>query len=232
MDHDEAVRQQMTERYLLNELAPQARDEFEEHYFDCQKCAADVHAGALFVEESKVVLQSKEMRSPLPEASTVSPLRRPFLPAGWSGWLRPVFVVPAFALLLAVIGYQDWANRHLQEAANSPQVLASAVVNVNVRGAEPIGVPAQAGHAIELTLNLPPGGSYSAYKLDLYSLQGKLEWSRTIPAAGNDTLSLYIPANSISGNDHGLRTLAVQGITAGGTNDDLGRYRIELQNQK
>lgn len=232
MDHDAAARQNMTERYLLNELDPQARDEFEEHYFDCQKCAADVHAAALFVEESKAVMQLDEKKSPVPEASTASPLRRPLPHAGWFGWLRPVFVVPAFALLVAVIGYQDWANRHLQEAANSPQVLASAVVNVNVRGTEPVLVPAQAGHAIGLTLNLPPGGSYSTYKFDLYSSPGKLEWSRTIPAAGNDTLSLYIPANSISGSDRAPGTLAVQGITADGKSEDLGRYQIELQNQK
>ena len=24
---------------------PQARDEFEEHFFDCQDCALDVHSG-------------------------------------------------------------------------------------------------------------------------------------------------------------------------------------------
>src|SRR5450631_2029029 len=56
MDHDVVVRQKMTERYLLDELDPAARDEFEEHFFDCADCALDVHAGALFVEQSKVVL--------------------------------------------------------------------------------------------------------------------------------------------------------------------------------
>jgi hypothetical protein len=61
----------------------------------------------------------------------------------------------------------------------------------------------------------------------LYSSQGKLEWSRTIPASGNDTLSLYVP-----GSGHAPGTLAVFGITAGGENVDLGRYPIELQNQK
>ncbi len=59
MDHDMVVRQKMTERYLLKELDPAARDEFEEHFFDCKDCAFDVHAGALFVEQSKVVLAEK-----------------------------------------------------------------------------------------------------------------------------------------------------------------------------
>ena len=35
MDHDEAVRQKATERYLLDELDAEIRDQFEEHLFDC-----------------------------------------------------------------------------------------------------------------------------------------------------------------------------------------------------
>jgi len=59
MEHDEAVRLQMTEQYLLDELSPEAREEFEEHYFDCHECAVDVGAGAAFVEQSKIVLGEK-----------------------------------------------------------------------------------------------------------------------------------------------------------------------------
>ena len=230
MDHDVVVSQKMTERYLLNELDPKARDAFEEHYFDCPDCAADVHAGALFVEQSKIALETEQSKVIASKRPAASPVRVPgAVPArsGWFGWLRPVFVVPVLALLLVVIGYQDRANRTLQQAANSPQVLASAVVNLDVRGTEPIPVPAHAGQAFELSLNVPPGNRFSSYKLDLYDSQGKLEWSRTIPASGTDTLSLYVP-----GSDHGLGALAVQGIAAGGENVDLGQYKIELQNQK
>ncbi len=243
MDHDAVVRQKMTERYLLNELDPQVRDEFEEHYFDCPNCAADVHAGALFVEQSKVVLRAEmrtEVRSEVrtedgqkiqSETTAPSAERMPE-PArtGWFIWLRPAFAVPVLALLLAVIAYQNRANVLLQQAADSPQVLASAVVNLNVRGAEPISVPARAGQPFGLTLNLPPATRFSSYKMDLYSPQGKLQWSRTVPATG-DTLSLYIPAG-VSGSDHDAATLAVQGLAAGGGSEDLGRYPIEFENQK
>ncbi|MFZ3340798.1 MAG: zf-HC2 domain-containing protein [Terriglobales bacterium] len=234
MDHDMVVRQKMTERYLLNELDPQARDEFEEHYFACPDCAADVHAGALFVDQSKIALESVQGRVNLSASPAASPRRLPIPVAarsGWFGWLRPVFVVPVLALLLAVIGYQDRANRILQQTANSPQVLASAVVNVGVRGAEPISIPVRAGQAFELSLNVPPEGRFSSYKLDLYSAQGKLEWSRTISASGGGTLSLYIPG-SVPGNDHRPDTLAVYGISARGVSQDLGRYPIELQDGK
>jgi anti-sigma factor RsiW len=236
MDHDVVVRQKMTERYLLNELDPQARDEFEEHYFDCPDCAADVHAGALFVEQSKIALESEPSKASLPARPAALPSRVPTsvrANSGWFGWLRPVFVVPVLAALLVVIGYQDRANRILQQAANSPQVLASAVINVGVRGSEPVSIPAHAGQAFELSLNVPPESHFSSYKLDLYNSQGKLEWSRTIPASASGTLSLYVPGStsgSAPGNDHGPVALAVHGISADGGNEDLGRYPMELQN--
>ena len=82
MDHDVVVRQHMTERYLLDELEPQARDEFEEHFFDCPDCALDVRSGALFVEQSKVVLaeKSESVSAGLP-VTTQIPAR-----PGWFGW--------------------------------------------------------------------------------------------------------------------------------------------------
>lgn len=235
MDHDAVVRQKMTERYLLNELDGQARDEFEEHYFDCPNCAADVHAGALFVEQSKAVLRAElpaEDGKRIQSGGKAPSAERMPVPAqsGWFGWLRPAFAIPVLALLLAVIAYQNRANVLLRQAVDSPQVLASAVVNLNVRGAEPISVPAAAGQAFGLTLNLPPDARFSSYKLDLYSPQGKLEWSRTVPASG-DTLSLYVPAD-VSGDNHDPGTLAVRGLSASGESKDLGRYPIELQNQK
>jgi hypothetical protein len=217
MDHDEAVGQKAAEKYLLNELDPEARDQFEDHVFDCQDCATDLRAAAAFIEHSKLVLS---------EAPAANPARVPAsATSGWFGWLRPAFAVPVFALLLAVVGYQNLVELpHLQQAAQSPRLLASGVVNLSIRGAESIAVAAHAGQAFGLSLNVPPGSLYASYKLDLYDPQGGLEWSRTVPAAGDEALSLYVPGRDRPG------ALAVRGITAAGESVDLGRYRIELQN--
>ena len=50
MNHNEAVREQAVERYLLGELPEDARARFEEHFFDCALCAADLKDGAVFVD--------------------------------------------------------------------------------------------------------------------------------------------------------------------------------------
>jgi anti-sigma factor RsiW len=221
MEHDEAIRQKATERYLLDELSPELRDQFEEHLFACQDCALDLQSAVLLIEQSKVILA---------EGPAVFPVQAPVSsPAstGWFSWLRPAFAAPVLALLLAVVVYQNRANSRLQQAVNSPQIMASAVVNLNVRGTEPIPVPAHVGQAFGLTLNVPAESGYSYYKLDLYSSQGRLEWSRTIAASGSDALSLYIPG---SGDEPG--TLAVHGIAPGGESVNLGRFQIELQPEK
>src|ERR1700757_1664055 len=102
MDHAEAVRQQATERYLLDELDPELRDQFEEHLFDCQDCALDVRSAAMFVEQGKLILAE-----PSAHAAVKNPVPAAAKP-GWFAWLRPAFAVPVFALLLAVIGYQNF----------------------------------------------------------------------------------------------------------------------------
>ena len=44
MDHNEAVRLQAAEKYVLGEFPADLRDEYEEHFFDCAECAVDVKA--------------------------------------------------------------------------------------------------------------------------------------------------------------------------------------------
>ncbi len=38
MNHSEALQLQAAEKYILGELAPELRDEYEEHYFECEEC--------------------------------------------------------------------------------------------------------------------------------------------------------------------------------------------------
>ncbi len=56
MDHNEAIQLQAAEKYVLGEFPPSLRDQFEEHYFECQECALDVKAAAGFVDNARVAL--------------------------------------------------------------------------------------------------------------------------------------------------------------------------------
>ena len=51
---------QAVERYLLNELKPEEREQFEEHYFGCVDCADAVRTGTQLAVNGREV--AKEQR--------------------------------------------------------------------------------------------------------------------------------------------------------------------------
>ena len=57
MDHNEAVRTHAAEKYILGELSPVLREEYEEHFFVCVACALEVKAAAAFVDNARTGLR-------------------------------------------------------------------------------------------------------------------------------------------------------------------------------
>lgn len=224
MDHNEAVRQNATERYLLDELDPELRDQFEEHLFSCHECALDVRAGATFVEQAKVILAEPDASSVVkqPATQTAKP--------NWLAWLRPAFAVPVFALLLAVIGYENLVMvPKLTQAANEPRIGPWLSVNVSTRGSETKVVKAHPGEGFGVLLNLPPEDGFASYAVDLYNPAGKLEWSGPIPTApAEEARQIYIPGRN---RQPGTYTLAVRGISPAGESKEISRQSIDLQIQ-
>jgi hypothetical protein len=223
MDHDEVVRSEMTERYLLHELDPEQRDAFEEHFFDCQACALDVRAASMFVEQSKIVLAEDAGKAAVPAPASVG--------VGWFTWLRPSFAVPALALLLVVIGYQNFVTYpQLEQAYNRPHLLPWASVNTRTRGASTPVIAVPRGGSFLLFVNIPPDGGYSRYIADLYNPAGKVEWSLVIPASSvQDQWPIQVPGTN---REAGNYTVAVDGVTAAGESKEIGRAPFELQIQK
>jgi hypothetical protein len=225
MDHAVVVRQKMTERYLLDELEPEAREQFEEHYFDCPTCAVDVRAGAAFIEQSKVVLAERPNEKAVrqPEPLPVKP--------GRFGWFRPALVLPVMALLVGIVGYQNLITYpYMAAKVSTPSVPPYAAVNIGTYGSDAAVVQAHAGEDFLIFVRIPPEGDYSSYAADFYDPAGKLEWSVTIPAvSGRDQWPVQVPgANRASGT----YIVAVRGIGVGGDSKELGRARFELQIQK
>jgi hypothetical protein len=99
MDHNEAVRLQAAEKYVLGELPQNLREDYEEHYFECAECALDLKAAATFVDTSREILRAEREKSA--EKASVA------VGGGWFAWLRPVVAVPVFAALLLVVVYQN-----------------------------------------------------------------------------------------------------------------------------
>jgi Putative zinc-finger len=225
MDHDEAVRLKATEKYLLDELDPQSRDQFEDHLFDCQDCALDLRAAAMFVEQSKAVLAEPATAAVRVRATAATREGS----RTWYGWFRLQTLAPVFALLLAVIGYQNFVTvPHLIKAANQPEVTPWASVNVSTRGSSTTQIRVRPNQGFSLLLNLPPEG-FVSYTADLYNPAGKVEWSGAISApAPEEGRQIYIP---IARRPSGTYSLVIHGIAASGQSQEIGRQPIDVQIQ-
>lgn len=225
MDHSEAIQSMSAEKYLLDELSPEAREQFEDHFFGCTECALDVRTGAALVEQMKVGLSEPSPGSAVQAPVPVSGK------SGWFGWLRPALVLPVLAALVVLIGYQNLViYPKLQMAANAPQVLPWATVSLNNRGANAPIVTAQPGRGFLLFVNVPTEGHYSSYRAELHDPAGSMEWSLSIPAVtADDSWPIRVPD---APRQQGTYTLVVLGVGAAGEQSEIGRGQFELHIQK
>lgn len=230
MNHSEAIEQMATERYLLEELTPEAREAFEEHLFDCQECALDLRAGAAFVHEAKVQLPGIAGRSTVRGA--VSPSRSK--PSFWLQWMRPAFVVPAFAALLAVVVVQNAVTfPALREAAIQPRLVPLTHLRPATRGGSHLTLTADRTHGVALQVDLssePTETALARYSIDLRDAQNKSVWATTMPANerelnGDQQLSLFIPGAKLSS---GTYTLLVATLGSRGEQSSVAEYPFDI----
>lgn len=118
MDHLEALRLQAAEKYVLGELTPELREQFEEHYFDCAECAQDLKALTTFVTAGRMVFEEDKFSSPAPSRE-LRPRR-----SGWFNWLRPMVAVPAIAILAAIIVFQNAVTIPHAKKQHTPESVA------------------------------------------------------------------------------------------------------------
>jgi hypothetical protein len=229
MNHTEAVEQMAAERYLLDELNPDIRGAFEEHFFDCPECAVDLRAGAVFVAETKIQLP-KIMESFTTLTKVAKPREKQ--QSFWVSLWRPAFAAPAFATLLLVLLYQNTVTLPaLREASSQPRVVRVAPLRGATRGGEHIAIAADRAHGVALPVDLftgpgmPPAASYA---FDLRDPQGKEAWTATIaaPASTDDqSFSVVIPGATLR---NGSYTLSVTSVGAQGTRTPLERYVFDI----
>ena len=228
MDHQEATRLMAVEKYLLKELPPELRDEFEEHFFACPECAADLRATEAFLAATRTELAAAPAKKPSPAGEKKSPFE--FL------W-RPVFALPAFALLLLVIAYQAIVvyPRQAGEIAQlqAPRILPGlSLAGGNSRGGEIPTIAVPSRQPFVLSVDIPAQDRFSSYTCLLYSPSGSTAFRIHVSAQqAKDTVSISVPAAE---SETGTYTLAVQGNTDRTPSEpavDLAHYRFEVKNQ-
>jgi hypothetical protein len=228
MEHQEATQLMAVEKYVLNELPPQLRDDFEEHYFDCQECAKDLRATTAFLDAAKVELK----------AASVSGLSPAVAAKHRVSWLwKPILVIPALAASLLFIAYQNAVvyPRLTEQIAqlSTPEILPSlSLVDGNSRGGQIPSITVRSAQPFLLFLDMPTQERFSSYTCTVYPPSGKLTWHVQVSAQqAKDTVSFRIPA--IDRVD-GKYSVLIQGNldpSHPGATVDLARYSFVLKSQ-
>jgi hypothetical protein len=184
MDHTEAIHGKFTERYLLGELAPELRDQFEEHFFECGVCAADVQAGAVLVDNARAILK------PAP-ANVFLRFGLPFQAAAC-----------AFVCLLCVVGYENIVTipslRATGAGMRAPEILpAISLLGMGSR-AETAPALAPAGKDFELELEIPGGPEFTGYRCEVRDSQSIVRFSLPVSAEqAKNTLRVAVPRQAL-----------------------------------
>jgi hypothetical protein len=227
MKHNEAKDLQAAAKYVLGELSPVQRDEYEDHYIDCPECAKDVHAAAAFADTTREVFRQEEQA----EAAKRGARAR----GGWFAWLKPIVAVPAFAALLLVVTYQNTVTipRAKEAAMRSAGQLITSSFSLqmgNVRGGEEVKVPVRSNESFALKFDFTPKKAYDSYVCRLEDESRRAVLEEGVPGTSiNQEAQFVVPAGRVK---PGKYSLVFTGVPSGngqkGENEVL-RFRFSVE---
>jgi hypothetical protein len=229
MDHSEAVRTRVAERYLLNELTGDERDAFEEHYFSCQECAEEIRCGAILMENLREIV--------LDTPSTTFPAPRIF--GGRSFRFQSsyqVFASAAIVLLATVVGYQSLVliprlrrgvGGAVPQALTSVSLLASAS-----RGSQLPVVQVGMNQPFGLYLDIPPQSGFDAFLCEVRT-DSKVEFTVRIPKdQAIETVHLLVPGDKLKPGRYNLVVRGIASNSAPNAGPEVVRYSFQVENKQ
>jgi hypothetical protein len=187
MEHAEATETMAPERYLLGEMTQEDRDAFEEHFFSCSECAADVRDEGMI---RSAIRTEKANRT-----------RQPRL-----GGVRQWVAAAAFA---AVVGgvplVQNIALRQQIALARAPHMGESySFMGAGSRGNEQQIVNA-GPRPFTIDFDIQPQPGARRYLVEVVDAAGKVRWKDAVSAdAARDTQHVLFPGGSLPPGQYSL----------------------------
>jgi hypothetical protein len=224
MDHPEAIKLQAAEKYLMGELPAEQRDQFEDHFFGCMECAADIRTGAILVDNARKVLKD--------EADTQKFLVPSRPGRGWFGWLQPAWGLAAAVVLVGVLTYQNLVTiPSLKHAAAQPEALASySFVTAGSRAGGSTVIRTPKDHAFGVYIDIPASNSFPYYTVDIQTESGARPVHVQVSAEqAKDTVQILVPGGALK---PGNATLLIEGhADLNSPPTEVARYPFVMQVQ-
>jgi hypothetical protein len=194
MNHEDAMKSMATERYTLDEMEPAERDTFEEHFFECSRCADDVVDAAKFAAGVR-------LQVPVPVPLPVPAPRR-------SSWWA---VAASISILTAGLGYQSlWVVPHLKAYQAKAMSVARLAEPIQLESAsrgtnEEIVRVVRANEAIPLTFSIETDKPEPLYICEVLDDAGKIRASIPVPQAeATEPVGMVLPPHTLSSGKYKL----------------------------
>jgi hypothetical protein len=197
LDHDAVIRSQTPEKYVLGELLPHEKEEFEEHLADCTLCMQDLAAADMFAANASAVFADEAA------AHAEKAVRAENKSGSWFDFLRPrAFPVLAFSgvLNLALLVFVGYGIARMSRVPDlRPEVSETFTVRPPARSGES-QVCAVGKSRSFATLQFDLSRPYQRYS---YSLEGAAQSPvKAAHPSGSETLNLTVLVAALKPGDH------------------------------
>jgi hypothetical protein len=233
MDHTEALGIHATERYVLGELSTSEREAFEEHYFGCPECAADVESAMALIANSRAVFREEPALG-----RSISPAGRPGWVSTWKDFLsglRPRLALVATSLASIVLGglclYQTLISipqlKEAAYAANAAFVLPAFALAGRSRGDETTISISREARSFSVSFDIDPQAGYPEYRCSLRDSAGAVRFPLRTPApAGGQPVTISLPTRELQ---PGRYELVVDGLRGAQVAAGISSYPFTLK---
>lgn len=218
INHDDAIRDLMAERYLLGELNTAERDAYEQHLFSCDACFEQVKAGTEFVTHLR------HIGTEAPQATLLPGFMSRLMTSA-----RQPMTITAFTLLICFAGINIYQQRTIS-GLRRPQVTPSFFLSDGARagGVKTLVLPPNT--RFDLSIQLLQSGDFSSYQGQILDQSGRLKWSFPIsPEQIKDTIHVLLDSSVLG---PGTYSVVVNGFTRDGQRTEITRYGFQLQSKE
>jgi hypothetical protein len=219
MEHTTASETDAVGRYLLGEMAPGEREDFEEHYFACAECGEEVRLAAMFRAGARKVLRE----SPAPAREFR--VGRWFRPK-WFAWpmLAPAALSAALALALV---YQNAVTiPALERELEAGHIIPTVALRSASRGDGSVARVPAGTTWFTLYFDLPPGAVYARYRYSVTDSAGRTIMERTDREAG-ESAGLLLSRSRLQAGRYRLTVRGLSGAADAGA--VLGTYSFVVE---
>jgi hypothetical protein len=200
MDHQQAVANEAVERYILDELTPEERLDFERHFFTCPECAEAVEAATVFAANTREIAHSEKSEKKVKEIKPQA--ARP----QWRLWLNPLPAIAA-VVLLGLAGFQNLvvipALKNTAAEWSHPRAISSVLIRPLSRGAGDRGSATKWGNgALILKIQLDSKDFAPEYEVGIKDPSGAVIAAFTANRAVDGTLEIAWPSSHMEAGEY------------------------------